>query len=176
MKCQICKIEQAEWAWQPFGPNESPDSYMLLGSHYRGFPVIKVGDSCKSAFQTGDFEVQFEYKGHHFLGKDHKVKEIHISLWDGGTTTLWPDSHDQASATMIMKDAIGPSELVALVLVPELVHAFTVAPQLVEACEELDKLYKKIYGHLDHVYVPNEDRNEIMLALAKIHVAMEADE
>jgi hypothetical protein len=43
MKCQVCKQEQAEWAWQPFGPNETPDSYTLIGSHYRGFPVIKVG-------------------------------------------------------------------------------------------------------------------------------------
>lgn len=52
-KCQVCRDDQATWAWQPFGPNDTPDSFTLLGNHYRGFTVIKVCDSCKRQFQRG---------------------------------------------------------------------------------------------------------------------------
>lgn len=175
MKCQICKEEQAAWSWQPFGPGETPNEYALIGSHTRGFPVIKVGDVCKNAFQTGDFEVKFSYEGCHFIGKNHQVKEIHVSLWNGGTTALWPDTTNE-TATMIMKDSIGPSELAALVLDPELIKAFVIAPRLLEACQELDKLYNMIARHLDFIHVPKADRDAILMALAKIHVEMETDQ
>ena len=62
-KCERCKrmnketIGEALWAWQPFGPDEQP-SYSLLGSHYRGFPVIKICDDCKketeASFRAGE--------------------------------------------------------------------------------------------------------------------------
>ena len=70
MKCQCCKNEEAIWAWQPFGPNESPDSFMALGDHYRGFPVIKVGEVCKDFFQAGK-PVNFTHRAHEYsLRKD----------------------------------------------------------------------------------------------------------
>ena len=33
MKCQACHEQNEEWAWQPFGPAERPDSFLVLGSH-----------------------------------------------------------------------------------------------------------------------------------------------
>jgi hypothetical protein len=75
MKCQCCKEEEALFAWQPFGPDGNPASYTTLGSHYRGFPVIKVGLACKTAFTSGDFEVEFVYKRTHYVGKDHQISE-----------------------------------------------------------------------------------------------------
>lgn len=174
MKCQICheKGQYAEWAWQPFGPNETPDSFMLLGSHYRGFLVIKVCGTCRSAIQTGDFEVRFTYQGHHFLAKGHKVIEVQKTLWNGGTTTLWPGTTSE-SATMIMQDTIADAKLVALVLDLDLITPFVVAPRLREACQELQKLNEKITKHLNNRHVPEEDCDEILLALAKVFVEME---
>jgi hypothetical protein len=181
MKCQICKDEEARWAWQPFGPGETANEYTLLGSHARGFPVIKVGDLCKSAFQTSDFLVEFEYKGHHYIGKDHEVKEVHVSLYEEGTIS--PTDLNPSKATVIMKDAsIGGPDLIALVFKPELVptepdlvKAFLVAPQLIEACQELGNLKDKIARYLDFPYVDKEDRNAILMALAKVSIAMKAD-
>jgi hypothetical protein len=51
--CELCvregraKTNDAAWAWQPFGPDKQP-SYTLLGSHYRGFQVIKICDEHKA--------------------------------------------------------------------------------------------------------------------------------
>ena len=37
----------AAYAWQPFGPDSSPVGTMTaLGSHYRGFPVLKLCTAC----------------------------------------------------------------------------------------------------------------------------------
>lgn len=172
MKCRICKDEEASWAWQPFGPGETPNEYALLGSHTRGFPVIKVGDVCKNAFQTADFEVQFEYKGHHYIGKNHEVKEVHVSLWKE-EGTISPTDLNPAQASMIMKETPdNGSDLVALVFDADLVQPFLVAPRLLEACQELDKMYAMIARHLDFIHVPTADRNTILMALSKMHVAM----
>ena len=48
--CKFCS-QHAEWAWQPFGPDESPFLFTTLGSHYRGFRVLKVCDSHKSKIE-----------------------------------------------------------------------------------------------------------------------------
>jgi hypothetical protein len=53
-KCRVCRNDEATWAFQPFGPSDTPDSFTLLGNHYRGFAVIKVCDECKRAFQVGN--------------------------------------------------------------------------------------------------------------------------
>lgn len=53
-KCRTCNENEATWAWQPFGPNDTPDSFALLGSHYRGYAVVKVCDDCKRLFQVGN--------------------------------------------------------------------------------------------------------------------------
>lgn len=177
MKCQICKDEQASWAWQPFGPDELPDSFAFLGSHYRGFPVIKVGDSCKHAFQSGDFEVKFSYEGHLFVGKDHRIKEVHISLWKSDRIST--DQLNPGPATMIMKDAFeGGPELVALVFdtktypAPELVNIFVAAPGLVETCDELDALRSKIERWSQMAWINAEDRRAVLMALAGVHVQL----
>lgn len=60
-KCNICRENEATWAWQPFGPNDTPDSFTLPGSHYRGFAVVKVCDSCKVEIQDRK-SLYFSYK------------------------------------------------------------------------------------------------------------------
>ncbi len=161
MKCQICQREQAVWAWQPLGPSETPDdSYALIGSHARGFPVIKVGDTCKYAFQTGDFPVYFTYKGFRYLGQHHAVREVKPSLWDGGTSDL----NGQGSATIIMKDTPGGSELVALVADSAFVASFIAVPDLIEACGQVVQAF------------PNDDTltRSQSLAVARARVALKA--
>ena len=170
MKCHACHQEEAQWAWQPFGPDETPDSFQLLGSHYRGFPVVKVCSTCKSAFQTGDFVVRFPYKGHRFLARDHTVQYEEVSLWNGGTST--PASLADQSATMIMQDTIGDSELVALVFNPPLVNAFIAAPGLIKACEEAVAVRDIIERYLHSTYVEKADYDAIQMAFARIAVML----
>lgn len=64
MKCQLCGEKQSEcWLWQPFGPHESPrDAFAYPGYHYRGFPALKVCDTCKGEIANGE-PVYFTYKG-----------------------------------------------------------------------------------------------------------------
>ena len=65
-KCAIYgKQEVAEWAWQPFGPDEKW-SFAFFCSHYRGFPVIKVSDKARKKIETGN-EVAFEYRGVQYI-------------------------------------------------------------------------------------------------------------
>lgn len=50
-KCQRCKVRPAVWAVQNIAGEVSVTT---LGSHYRGFPVVKVCDECKdTATRTG---------------------------------------------------------------------------------------------------------------------------
>lgn len=67
MKCQLCKNEVAVTAWQPFGPAENcrnGDAFVALGSHHRGFPVIKICHDCSGEIQNGE-NIAFEYgRGH----------------------------------------------------------------------------------------------------------------
>ena len=60
-KCQSCRKGEALWAWQPFGPDESLQSFTALGSHYRGFPVITICDECKGKVQSRH-DVAFTYR------------------------------------------------------------------------------------------------------------------
>lgn len=52
-RCKLCSQNGnvATYAWQPFGPGEQPWTFTFLGSHYRGFTVIKVCDSCRGAIE-----------------------------------------------------------------------------------------------------------------------------
>jgi hypothetical protein len=52
--CNVCHTGVPSWAWQPFGPGKTPDTFTLLGSHYRGFTVVAVCDDCKNAYQRGE--------------------------------------------------------------------------------------------------------------------------
>ena len=46
-KCAVCGIEDPEYTWQPWGPDESPLWFVLAGNHTRGFPAIAVCQFCK---------------------------------------------------------------------------------------------------------------------------------
>lgn len=43
--CQICKTNEAIWAAQYIEGDEP--TFSFLGSHYRGFKMVKVCDECK---------------------------------------------------------------------------------------------------------------------------------
>lgn len=163
MKCQCCKEQEAEWAWQPFGPGETANEYALPGSHTRGFPVVKVCDSCKRAFQTGDFPVRFEYKGFKYVAKDHNVSEVDPHLWDGGKSTF---ASARGDGVMIMKDAPGDSELVAIVCddQPAFVHLFIAAPDLMAACEQVATAFE----HTAEYRLDSAQH----LAIASVHAAL----
>lgn len=77
MKCQILGGEnQAEWAWQPFGVADDPrETFTMLGSHYRGFPVIKVSDEAKTRIQAGD-EMNFVYNKRLYTIRANEVYEV----------------------------------------------------------------------------------------------------
>ncbi len=67
-KCQICGEKIGEFAWQPFGPADScrdDDAFMAPGSHYRGFPVLKICWNCKGELQNGE-NVSFTYQKMNF--------------------------------------------------------------------------------------------------------------
>ena len=49
-KCQICRKREAEWAMQYIG--EDTPTFSTLGSHYRGFKVVKVCDECMKERST----------------------------------------------------------------------------------------------------------------------------
>ena len=51
-KCRICKKNRAIYAWQPTIGN-ARENFYFLGSHIRGFTVIKVCESCKDLIQSG---------------------------------------------------------------------------------------------------------------------------
>ena len=46
-KCRVCKQEEAIWAMQYIG--EDVPTFSRIGSHYRGFGVVKLCDNCKKA-------------------------------------------------------------------------------------------------------------------------------
>jgi len=46
--CYVCHEHEAIYAWQPFGPGDDYNCFTSPGSHYRGFPVIKVCDDCRT--------------------------------------------------------------------------------------------------------------------------------
>ena len=79
-KCRICREDEETWAWQPFGPSDTPNSFTLPGNHYRGFAVIKVCDDCKRLFQAGNALV-FKYK--HVLYKITKTTRDRHDLKEG---------------------------------------------------------------------------------------------
>lgn len=59
-RCQICKTNHAEYAWQPELGTRA--NFYLLGSHIRGFMVVKVCDHCCQEIKSGK-EISFRYKG-----------------------------------------------------------------------------------------------------------------
>jgi len=64
-KCVICgrNGNDTDWIWQPFGPAEDANCFTLPGSHYRGFPAIRICSYHRNAFLRGhDFVFRFKYK------------------------------------------------------------------------------------------------------------------
>ena len=65
-RCNICDSLTIElYAWQPFGPNKDAtegSAFALPGHHYRGFPVIKVCETCMESILE-ERSGAFTYKG-----------------------------------------------------------------------------------------------------------------
>ena len=178
MKCQACHEQAAEWAWQPFGPNESPDSFVALGSHYRGFPVVKVCGSCKSAFQTGDFIVRFSYKGHRFVAENHQVRECDISLY------VDPAHQDASEFTghpvcLLMRERYSGLDVAALVFEDnsDILESLKIAPRLLEASQGVlvwrEKLEWFLVRGVEAGRIDEEQARDILMALAGLQVIVE---
>lgn len=74
MKCQLCKqVAEITASWQPFGPDESIRCLTAPGSHYRGFPVLKVCQDCEQAISSGQRIPSFEFRNDAFIVQDEKV-------------------------------------------------------------------------------------------------------
>jgi hypothetical protein len=75
-KCHILANEIAVWAWQPFGlSDDAGETFTMLGSHYRGFPVIKVSDEAKQKIQSGE-TVNFVYQKRLYTVKQRELFEV----------------------------------------------------------------------------------------------------
>jgi hypothetical protein len=172
MKCQVCKQEEATWAWQPFGPGETANEYTLPGNHYRGFPIIKVGESCKNDFEKGDFPVRFTYKGHTYIGENHQVREVDASLWLGEECV--PSELDDAPAIYLNRDTAKGIDVAAIVYQDnaDLIPLFLSAPQLVEACETLEKYRTFIERYLEYAH-DKEEYMIVRLALSRMSLAID---
>lgn len=153
MRCQICEAEEITWAWQPLGPDQDvKKAFVLLGSHTRGFPVVKVGDACKKSIQAG-VETTYTYKHRQYTANQATrpafyPADIHTDLWHGGTGS-W-NSDGTGECTLICRDIEGvPNEthdIVALVVDPMLAELLIVAPQLLTCAEILRKIFDE-QGH-----------------------------
>ncbi len=65
IKCEHCKTNEAVWAMQIIPGNDGRPSFTLPGSHYRGFPVLKVCNGCREHFLAQyerDGEITLETK------------------------------------------------------------------------------------------------------------------
>lgn len=81
-RCELCGDNEAVSAWQPFGPDEVPrDAFTALGSHYRGYPILKVCHDCKGEIQNGEPMV-FDYKGRTYdlIGEDSPIVRIKVEI------------------------------------------------------------------------------------------------
>lgn len=76
MNCQCCKEQEAEWSWQPFGPGIGTEGvFTLPGSHYRGYPVIKICSECKAIIQHGT-AVHFTYKSTRYTAANYGADAV----------------------------------------------------------------------------------------------------
>lgn len=88
-KCQVCKVDEAVYAYQPFGPDPEPHKWMAcLGSHYRGFPVIKVCEFCENTIEEGT-PTEFIYKGVRYISSRDEVYQVPDYVSDA---LLWLES------------------------------------------------------------------------------------
>lgn len=93
MKCRICRTDDMAWAWQPLGPNETPDSFSLLGCHYRGFPAILICQKCKEDIQSGS-PLEFKYKKQKYIYNNvegcpvPEYVEDSLLYWETRTTEI----------------------------------------------------------------------------------------
>ena len=83
--CRVCHIDEALYAWQPFGPSHDANCFSFLGNHYRGFMLIKICLSCKVISQSGQ-PVEFVSSKKRFIGNSSKVHEVPAYVED---TLLW---------------------------------------------------------------------------------------
>ncbi len=75
-KCRCCLELPAVYDWQPFGPDETLDCFVLAGNFARGFPVVKICSACKDAFQQETKVLRFHCRGKHYAARDGRVVEV----------------------------------------------------------------------------------------------------
>ncbi len=77
-RCAVIFCDQERtWIWQPDGPSEEILSFVLPGSHYRGFAAIPVCDDCRKALMRG-IEKVIVYHGqtYRYCAQEKKVESI----------------------------------------------------------------------------------------------------
>lgn len=81
-KCRICREREGDIIWQPFGPDESHLCFTTPGSHYRGFPAVRVCFRCKFLIEMGakgSIVFRYKYKLYWVSDtgvQDHPVQEM----------------------------------------------------------------------------------------------------
>jgi hypothetical protein len=90
MKTQKCSRigceNEAEYAWQPFGPDSSPiGTFTMLGWHYRGFPTLKLCGDCHDNITlpntpTSEPVMHFVYKSHGYWWDNAKKSFVEPPL------------------------------------------------------------------------------------------------
>ena len=127
IKCAICKHAEREWSWQPFGPDESPLSFTLPGSHYRGFAIVPVCGFCKRERIEAGETVRFMHKHTEYRYSPGMMSPAATALWDGGTT----GDCDGITVTMLCQDTPAGHDIVGLIydgrLATEIVEAYNKA-------------------------------------------------
>jgi hypothetical protein len=127
-KCAICGVEDPEYTWQPWGPDESPLYFVLAGNHTRGFPAIAVCQFCKDEKILAGEAIRFDYKHVPYrFQKEYQTPEG-LVLWDGGTTTLSP--HDE-TVHMLCRDTPSGHDIVGYItdqrLINGIIDAYNIA-------------------------------------------------
>lgn len=85
-KCETCHAQEAIWAWHPFGPGED-HCFTTLGSHYRGWIVIKVCDECKNQIEDG-LPMNFVVHGKQMIG-NRSSDILEIPDYVGDSLLFW---------------------------------------------------------------------------------------
>lgn len=116
MKCRICSSNEAYSFCQPFGPEDKP-VFVREGYHYRGFPVIRVCDTCKESIESGK-ELAITYRNHKMTINESKGKIMENQLLlqgPYGTVSVVRSDTTITFSRSIQNIEINRSELNALI-------------------------------------------------------------
>ena len=74
-RCKICRRNDAEVCWQPWGPGETIDTFTAQGWHYRGFPYVSICFDCQKRVEQRE-PVQFAHKGKLYVVYGNEIRRL----------------------------------------------------------------------------------------------------